>query len=143
MIVHTDGSCLGNPGPGGWAFVVGDVTVSGFEPQTTNNRMELRAVTEALRSVEGDVEVVTDSRYVVDCLNQGWYVKWRANEWRRRKNKPVLNRDAWEALLEIVETRREAGDAVAFRWTKGHGNDPLNIRADKAARAAAAGNLKF
>lgn len=135
--VYTDGSCSGNPGPGGWAFVTDDVTVSGHEPATTNNRMEMQAVIEALRSVRGDVEIVSDSRYVIDCLNQKWYVKWRANEWRRAKNKPVLNRDVWEELLACVESRRSKGDTVVFTWVKGHGSDPGNQRADAAARAAA------
>lgn len=136
-VIHTDGSCLGNPGPGGWAFVTGEVTVSGFEAETTNNRMEMQAVTEALRSVSGSIEIVSDSRYVIDCLNQRWYVKWRANDWRRAKNKPVLNRDAWEQLLELVEARRTEGHDVSFRWIKGHSADPGNKKADAAARAAA------
>lgn len=134
--VYTDGSCQGNPGPGGWAFVTADTTVSGGDPRTTNNRMELRAVIEALRAFEGPVEIVSDSRYVVDCLNQRWYAKWRANGWKRAKGAPVLNTDLWQALLALVEGRGD-GCQVAFTWVKGHAGDTMNARADAAARAAA------
>lgn len=133
--VYTDGSCQGNPGPGGWAFVTADTTVAGGEPRTTNNRMELRAVIEALRVFEGPVEIVSDSRYVVDCLNQRWYTKWRANGWKRAKGAPVLNPDLWKALLALVEGRARC--QVVFTWVKGHADDTMNARADAAARAAA------
>ena len=139
VTIHTDGSCLGNPGPGGWAFITtsGDGITSGAEQHTTNNRMELRAVIEALRTVNTDLEVVSDSRYVIDCLNQKWYVKWRANGWKNSQKKQVVNRDLWEELLTLVEKHRGAGLMAAFTWVKAHSGDASNTRVDAAARAAA------
>ncbi len=135
-VVYTDGACSGNPGPGGWAWAVapdGTRFDSGGEPVTTNQRMEITAVLEALRALvgEGPVEVVSDSTYVVNCFRDKWYVRWAANGWRNAKKQPVANADLWRPLIELVE----AND-VTFRWVKGHSGDLLNDLVDQLAVAA-------
>ena len=132
-IVYTDGACSGNPGPGGWAWAVqGGAFASGAEPHTTNQRMEITAALEALRALPGDVEIVSDSTYVVNCFKQRWYSGWHANGWRNSQKKPVANRDLWEPFIELALERR-----AAFRWVKGHGSDPMNHLVDELAVAAA------
>lgn len=141
--VYTDGSCLGNPGPGGWAYVSGDVEVSGHEGQTTNNRMEMTAAISAMRDIaQSDVAIVSDSKYVVDCINKAWYKRWQRNGWKTSKKKDVLNRDLWEAMLEQLQARQEAGFKVTFEWTKGHAGQAENERADRLARRAADGPVE-
>lgn len=133
--VYTDGACRGNPGPGGWGWVVPDGPyAAGAAPDTTNNRMELQAVLEALAALEGSdpLEVVTDSNYIVHCFEQRWWVGWRRRNWRNSKREPVKNQDLWAPLIEQVLAR-----GVAFRWVKGHGGDPWNEAADLLATAAA------
>ena len=135
-VVYTDGACSGNPGPGGWAWAVapdGSRFDSGGEPLTTNQRMEITAVLEALRALvdEGPVEVVSDSTYVINCFRDKWYVRWAANGWRNAKKQPVANADLWRPLIELVE----AND-VTFRWVKGHSGDRLNDLVDQLAVAA-------
>ena len=135
-VVYTDGACSGNPGPGGWAWAVapdGTRFDSGGEPVTTNQRMEITAVLEALRALvgEGPVQVVSDSTYVVNCFRDKWYVRWAANGWRNAKKQPVANADLWRPLIELVE----AND-VTFRWVKGHSGDRLNDLVDQLAVAA-------
>jgi ribonuclease HI len=136
ITVYTDGACSGNPGPGGWAWAVapgGTPFASGFEEHTTNQRMEIRAALEALRSLApGPVHVVTDSTYVKNCFDQQWYVRWERNGWRNSKKEPVANRDLWEALLSAVRAR----PAVTWAWVKGHSGDPMNDRVDALAVAA-------
>lgn len=136
--VYTDGACSGNPGPGGWAWAVapaGEPQASGGERRTTNQRMELFAVLDAVRAL-GDrpLHVHSDSTYVVNCFRDGWWVRWRRNGWRNAKKQPVANADLWEPLVDAVE----AGDVV-FTWVKGHSGDPMNDLVDRLAVAAIPG----
>lgn len=138
-VVYTDGACSGNPGPGGWGWAVspdGEPHGSGGDAHTTNQRMELMAVLEALRSLgvgseAGPVTVVSDSTYVVNCFRDGWWVKWQRNGWKNSKKEPVANVDIWQPLVEIVAS----GD-VTFRWVKGHSGDRMNDLVDELAVAA-------
>ena len=133
-VVYTDGACLGNPGPGGWAWAVpGDAYASGAEARTTNQRMEVHAALEAVLSIDGPVEIVSDSTYVVNCFRDRWWEKWEANGWLGAGKKPVTNRDLWERL--IAETRRHD---VVWHKVRGHSGDVMNERVDALARAAIA-----
>jgi ribonuclease HI len=135
--VYTDGACTGNPGPGGWAWAIapdGDRHGSGGAPHTTNQRMEVQAVLEALRAVEGEVTIVSDSTYVVHCFRDRWWVKWQSNGWKNSKKEPVANTDLWKPLIELVQQR-----APAFRWVKGHSGNPMNDLVDRLAVVAAQG----
>lgn len=128
--VYTDGACSGNPGPGGWAWAVpGGPFASGAAAHTTNQRMEIQAVLEALRALDGRVEVVSDSTYVVHCFRDRWYEGWRRRGWTNSQKKPVANRDLWEPLIDLYLAR---GD-VTFRWVKGHSGDPMNDLVDGLA----------
>ena len=130
----TDGACRGNPGPGGWAWAVpGGAYASGAEAQTTNQRMEVHAALEAVLSIDGPVEVVSDSTYVVNCFRDRWWEGWMARGWLNKAKKPVANRDLWEPLVNEVQRR---GDIV-FRWVKGHSDDPSNDLVDRLAVEAA------
>lgn len=137
-VVYTDGACSGNPGPGGWAWAVsptGEPRDSGAEAQTTNQRMELTAVLNALRALgatPGVIEVVSDSEYVVKCFNDRWWEGWLKRGWRNSKREPVANRDLWEPLIDMV---RQRGD-VRFRWVRGHTGDPMNEMVDALAVSA-------
>ncbi len=137
IVVYTDGACSGNPGPGGWAWATapdGFQSGSGGESSTTNQRMELMAVLEAVRSLavgSVDIHVVSDSTYVVNCFRDGWWVRWRRNGWRNSQRQPVANVDLWEPLVDLVERH-----AVTFEWVKGHSGDPMNDRVDALAVAA-------
>ncbi|MYB08582.1 MAG: ribonuclease HI [Acidimicrobiia bacterium] len=132
-VVYTDGACRGNPGPGGWAWVVPDgQSASGGAPQTTNQRMELTAVLEAVRSVEGPLQVFSDSTYVVDCFRDRWWEGWIRRGWRNSQKKPVANRDLWEPLIELVLARE-----IEFVWVKGHSGNRWNDEADRLATEAA------
>ncbi len=133
--VYTDGACLGNPGPGGWAWAVpGDGFASGAEAHTTNQRMEIQAALEAVRSLDGPLVVVSDSTYVVNCFRDRWWEGWLARGWMNKAKKPVANRDLWEPLIEAV---RADPTRVAFRWVKGHSDDPANDLVDRLAVEAA------
>ncbi len=137
QLVYTDGSCLGNPGPGGWAWVVPDgAYASGAEPRTTNQRMEITAVLEALRALGGSepIEVVSDSTYVVNCFRQRWWEGWFRRGWRNSQGRPVANRDLWEPLFELA---LDGERTVTFRWVKGHSGDPWNDEVDRLAVEAA------
>jgi ribonuclease HI len=138
-VVFTDGACAGNPGPGGWAWAVspdGQRFGSGGAPHTTNQRMEVQAVLEALRTIDGPVQIVSDSTYVVNCFRDRWWEGWMRRGWKNSQNKPVANRDLWEPLIELVRAR---GD-VTWRWVKGHSGDPMNDLVDRlAVEACAAG----
>ncbi len=128
--VFTDGACRGNPGPGGWAWAVPDgPQESGHDPATTNQRMEIRAAYEAIRTLEGPLVVVSDSTYVVNCFKNSWWTGWRARGWLNSAKKPVANRDLWEPFIDLVEER---GD-VTFRWVKGHSGHPMNDLVDELA----------
>jgi ribonuclease HI len=131
--VFTDGACSGNPGPGGWAWALSPTEYAwGHEEVSTNQRMEIRAVLEAVRSLSGPLLVVSDSTYVVNCFRDRWYEGWLARGWLTSARKPVANRDLWEPLVTLVTER---GD-VAFRWIKGHSGDAMNDLVDRLAVAA-------
>ena len=135
-VVYTDGSCLGNPGPGGWAWVVDDgPSDSGGEPHTTNQRMEVTAVVRALEALAGPVHVVSDSTYVVNCFKQQWWSGWQRRGWRNTQGKPVANQDLWRVLIPLVV---ESDRSVTFEWVKGHSGDRMNDRVDLLATQAAA-----
>jgi ribonuclease HI len=132
-VVYTDGSCLGNPGPGGWAWAVpGGRFTSGAAAQSTNQRMEITAVLEAVRTLEGPLEVVSDSTYVINCFRDRWWEGWLRTGWITSGKQAVANRDLWEPLIEIVQLRE-----IAFRWVKGHSRDPMNDLVDQLAVEAA------
>jgi ribonuclease HI len=136
-VVYTDGACIGNPGPGGWGWAHGtDHYASGAAAKTTNQRMELTAVLEALRAIPGPVEIVSDSTYVVNCFRDRWWQGWRRRGWKNSKGEPVANRDIWEPLVtEVVDVR--GGEAVVFRWVKGHAGEQMNEFVDLLATTAA------
>jgi ribonuclease HI len=138
--IYSDGSCEGNPGPGGWAAIVDvsgkRVELTGSTAQTTNNRMELLAVIEGLRSLEepSRVNVITDSQYVVNGMKT-WIHNWRRKNWRTASGDPVKNRDLWEELDEKARRHR-----VTWTWIRGHAGHPENERADFLAREATQAN---
>jgi ribonuclease HI len=141
VVVFCDGSCLGNPGPGGWAALLQTTTkagpveklLSGFAPDTTNNRMELLAAIEALRALNKrcDVHVHTDSNYVVQGM-KSWLSGWKKKGWKTSGGKPVENQDLWRELDD--QARRHA---TQWSWVRGHNGHPENERVDAAAREAA------
>jgi ribonuclease HI len=140
VIIHTDGACSGNPGPGGWGAVLrsGPNTreICGGEAATTNNRMELLAAIMALETLKKPclVELHTDSQYVRQGITE-WIHGWKRRGWRKADGKPVLNADLWQRL-EAAAARH----AVDWRWVRGHAGDPLNERADALARAGCKGH---
>jgi ribonuclease HI len=139
--VYTDGACSGNPGPGGWAWAVapaGEPYGVGGAPHTTNQRMEIQAVLEALRVLPGPIEIVSDSTYVVHCFRDQWWAGWLRKGWKNSKGEPVANRDLWEPLIELVRSR---GD-VTFRWVKGHSGEPMNDVVDRLAVAESQRQLR-
>ena len=138
VTMYTDGACTGNPGPGGYGTVLiygerRNELSAGYR-LTTNNRMELTAVIEGLRKlrIPCDVTVFSDSKYVVDAVNEGWVKRWRANDWKRNKKESAVNADLWARLLNLT-----AEHNVEFRWVKGHSGDPENERCDQLAVQAA------
>lgn len=132
--IYTDGACSGNPGKGGWGAVLVyngiEKELSGGELETTNNRMELTAVIEALSKLKEPCEVTltTDSKYVCDAINKGWLNSWKNNNWKKADKKAALNVDLWQKLLPLLETHR-----VEFCWVKGHNGHPYNERCDSLA----------
>lgn len=135
--MYTDGACLGNPGPGGWAWAVAGPDgigryASGFAGLTTNQRMEINAVLDAVRAIDGRLDIVSDSTYVVNCWRDRWWEKWVRNGWRNSQKKDVVNRDLWEPLVAEFGTGR-----ITMRWVKGHSGDPVNDLVDRLAVAAA------
>ncbi|MBQ1927604.1 MAG: ribonuclease HI [Alphaproteobacteria bacterium] len=135
--IWTDGSCLGNPGPGGWAFVATDgknrAERSGGEKGTTNNRMELTAVIRAISAARkhNEIEIHTDSQYVKNGT-MVWMKNWKKNNWRTADKKPVKNQDLWQQLDELVSAVK-----VNWVWVRGHNGEELNERCDELARGAA------
>ena len=135
--IFTDGACKGNPGPGGWGAILrmGDKEreLSDGEQLTTNNRMEMMAVVEALSALKRPcaVTLYTDSRYVMDGLTK-WIKGWQRNGWKTADKKPVKNADLWQALLSAAKPHR-----IEWQWVKGHAGHPENERADALASAAA------
>jgi ribonuclease HI len=138
--IYTDGACRGNPGPGGYGVILlcGSMRkeLSGGFRKTTNNRMELLACIEGLRSLMRSCTVVltSDSKYVVNAMEQGWAKRWRSNGWRLSPSKPAKNSDLWKRLLDLCEEHR-----VSFQWVKGHNEHPENERCDELAVAASQG----
>ncbi len=134
VTIYTDGACSGNPGPGGYcAFLVYKGTekcISGGEKETTNNRMELLAVISALEALKEpcSVEVVSDSKYVVDAIDKGWLWTWEKRGWKKADKKPVLNIELWQRLLPLLEKHQ-----VRFTWIQGHAGHPYNERCDAIA----------
>lgn len=132
--IYTDGACSGNPGPGGWGAVLvcgnNEKELCGGEPDTTNNRMELTAVIQALTALKRPCEVTltTDSKYIVDAVNLGWAKKWQKNNWMRTPKDKAKNPDLWQALLELLEIHN-----VKFIWVKGHAGHKYNERCDELA----------
>ncbi len=132
--IYTDGACSGNPGPGGWGAILEymgkEKELSGGEKQTTNNRMELCGVIEALSALREpcEVDLFTDSRYVVDGIEKGWARKWKANGWMRNKREKALNPELWDKLLSLLEIHK-----VSFIWVKGHASNEKNNRCDLLA----------
>lgn len=134
--MFTDGACLGNPGPGGWAWAEReDRFESGAEPRTTNQRMEVTAVLKALEANPGRLVVVSDSTYVVNCFRQGWWKGWQRRGWRNSRGDDVANQDLWRPLVRLVIEER-AGE-VDFSWVKGHSGDVMNDLVDRLAVEAA------
>ncbi|HSJ26808.1 MAG TPA: ribonuclease H, partial [Acidimicrobiia bacterium] len=127
--VYTDGACSGNPGPGGWAWIVPDGPfAAGAADPTTNQRMELTAVLEAVRALDGPLEIISDSTYVVNCFRDRWWEGWIRRGWTNSQRKPVANRDLWEPLVTLYQERD-----LAFRWVKAHAGDRWNELADRLA----------
>jgi ribonuclease HI len=137
----TDGSCLGNPGPGGWAYILryGLHKKEGYgcAAHTTNNRMELTAAIEGLKNLKETcrVEIVTDSQYLKNGITQ-WIANWKRKGWLTKDRKPVLNKDLWQQLDELVNRHQ-----VTWEWTKGHASHEDNNRCDELAQSAARGQI--
>lgn len=140
FIIYTDGACSGNPGPGGWASVAIEssgtgtkIESSGSELNTTNNRMELTAVIKGISSIKAiaysSMLILTDSKYIVDAINQGWLNNWVNKNWKKSDGKSVLNQDLWSKLLELMSIYN-----ISFQWVKGHAGIPENERCDELAR---------
>lgn len=138
VTIHTDGSCHGNPGPGGWAAIMqcGDTVkeLSGGFRRTTNNRMEILAAIEGLTALKEScgVDLHTDSRYLMDAVEKNWLGNWQRNGWKTAAKKPVKNKDLWTRLLPLLKEHD-----VKFHWVKGHSGDPLNERCDELANIEA------
>ena len=134
VTIYTDGACSGNPGPGGWAAVLiwrgHEKVLTGGATLTTNNRMEMQAVIEALRALKEpcQVELHSDSALIINAFNKGWIDGWRRRGWRKADKKPVENQDLWEEMLEVMEPHQ-------VRWikVKGHADNELNNRVDRLA----------
>ena len=139
-IIYTDGSCLGNPGAGGWAAIIVDcetgeiIEFHGGEKHTTNNRMEMTAAIIALSKVpiKSKVELYTDSQYLKNAFTKNWMVNWKRNGWITSQGKPVLNQELWFKLDDLMQTHE-----VEFQWVKGHAGIKYNERCDELARIEA------
>jgi ribonuclease HI len=139
VIIYTDGACSGNPGPGGWGTVLfygnHKKEMSGFVPETTNNRMEMQAAIEALKVLKEPckVKLHSDSAYLVNCFKQGWHKNWVKNGWKNSKKQPVENQDLWKEILSLMEIHD-----VEFIKVKGHSDNEWNNRCDELATGAIA-----
>ena len=135
IIIHTDGACSGNPGPGGWGAILEwnghRKELKGGEPETTNNRMEMMAAIKALQALkraDKDVILITDSVYLRDGITK-WIHGWKKRDWKTADKKPVKNVDLWKELDALARAHK-----IEWRWVKGHAGDPGNERADELAR---------
>lgn len=132
--IYTDGACRGNPGKGGWGAILvysgKERELSGGEPSTTNNRMELTAAIEALSALKERCEVTlySDSKYMIDAIEKKWVYSWREKGWKKADKSPALNPDLWEKLLALLEKHE-----VSFVWVKGHNGHAYNERCDTLA----------
>ena len=132
--IYTDGACSGNPGPGGWGSILiykgVEKEMSGGAGETTNNRMELTAVIEALKALKEPciVQLYSDSKYVIDALSKGWARGWKAKGWIKSDKKPALNPDLWDELLKLCDVHQ-----VNCHWVKGHADNKYNSRCDEMA----------
>lgn len=137
VIIYTDGACSHNPGPGGWAAVLiykgNEKKISGFEPDTTNNRMELSAVLEALKALKEPCRVIvhTDSAYIHNAFERKWIDKWLSNGWKNASKQPVENQDLWKGILQAAQNH-----SVSYKKVKGHSDDKYNNICDELARKA-------
>ncbi len=135
VYIYTDGSCKCNPGPGGWGAVLVykgvERELSGGEPNTTNNRMELTAIIRALQALKEPCKITltSDSKYALDALQNGWAQSWRAKGWKKADKSPALNPDLWETLLDLI-----AKHEMEYVWVKGHAGHPYNERCDALAQ---------
>ena len=136
VTIYTDGACSGNPGPGGWGAILEyngtEKEISGGAAETTNNRMELTAVIEALALLKEPcaVELYSDSKYVIDALEKGWVYGWKKKGWLKADKKPAQNVDLWERLLPLIALHR-----LRYHWVKGHAENEKNERCDRLAVA--------
>ena len=136
VTLYTDGACSGNPGPGGWGAILlyngHELALSGGEKSTTNNRMELTAVIEALQKLKEPciVELYSDSKYVIDALEKGWAWGWKKRGWVKSDKKPALNPDLWDTLLSLTQKHE-----LRYHWVKGHADNEYNNRCDTMAVA--------
>ncbi len=134
VFIYSDGACSGNPGNGGYCAILkynqSEKIISGYEADTTNNRMELTAIIEGLKAlkVACNVVVVSDSKYVCDAINKDWLNNWKRNGWRKSNKKPVLNIDLWKNLDDLLSLHD-----VHFQWIQGHAGHPENERCDSIA----------
>ena len=140
VIIYTDGACSGNPGPGGWGAVLmyGDnkKEISGGSKDTTNNIMEMTAVIEALKLLKYpcEVDLYSDSAYIVNCFHKNWIENWKKKNWHTASGVPVKNKELWQELVELTETHK-----VNFYKVKGHADNEYNNRCDELARNAIPG----
>ncbi len=136
VIIYTDGACSYNPGPGGWAAVLiykgVEKEISGYNPNTTNNRMELQAVISALELIKEkcNIDIYTDSAYIYNAFVENWISSWLKNEWKTSSKKPVLNIDLWEKLINYNNYHH-----ITWHKVKGHSTDKYNNRCDELARS--------
>lgn len=136
VYMYTDGACKGNPGPGGWACILKyngrEKVLSGGEPDTTNNRMEIEAVLQGLMALKEDVNLIitTDSKYVIDTIEKGWAKSWKQHMWKKSDGSDAANADLWDDMLCMLEPHN-----YKFEWVKGHNDHPENERCDKLAVA--------
>lgn len=135
LLVYTDGACAGNPGPGGWAWAVVDGPCGfGSENPSTNQRMEVQAVRDALETFlprsGAPIVIVSDSTYVVNCFRDRWWEGWERRGWKNSQKQPVANQDLWKPLVKLVRAHE---DRVTFRWVKGHSGNAMNDKVDMLA----------
>ena len=136
VTIYTDGACSGNPGPGGWGAILRygahEKEISGGDPMTTNNKMELLGVISALELLKErcQVELYSDSKYVIDGIAKGWARGWKARGWKKADKSPAKNPELWDRLLNLLDQHD-----VSFHWVKGHAENPYNNRCDELAVA--------